>query len=86
MRVPVRNRRSDRPLDARGTGADGGATRNTATRNAPPSVRVPPPLREVRCMCGHIRLAHEHYRRGTDCGMCRCAEFSHGMPSNPWRP
>lgn len=22
------------------------------------------------CRCGHVREAHEHYRRGSDCGIC----------------
>ena len=22
------------------------------------------------CQCGHVEAAHEHYRRGTDCGIC----------------
>jgi len=22
------------------------------------------------CRCGHDRAAHEHYRRGSDCGAC----------------
>ena len=22
------------------------------------------------CRCGHDKLWHEHYRRGTDCGYC----------------
>jgi hypothetical protein len=26
-----------------------------------------------RCTCGHARAAHEHYRRGTDCGICGAA-------------
>jgi hypothetical protein len=27
------------------------------------------------CACGHLRTAHEHYRRGTDCALCTCAQF-----------
>ena len=30
------------------------------------------------CRCGHVEAAHEHYRRGTDCGICGrdvCAAF-----------
>lgn len=30
------------------------------------------------CACGHAREAHEHYRRGSDCGVCgsvECAEY-----------
>ena len=22
------------------------------------------------CECGHVQAAHEHYRRGSDCGIC----------------
>jgi hypothetical protein len=31
------------------------------------------------CRCGHVEAAHEHYRRGTDCGICgrdACPAFS----------
>lgn len=31
------------------------------------------------CRCGHPREAHEHYRRGSDCGVCgavRCGGFT----------
>ena len=31
-----------------------------------------------RCVCGHPREAHEHYRSGTDCALCgraRCHRF-----------
>jgi hypothetical protein len=28
------------------------------------------------CRCGHGKQAHEHHRRGTDCGLCTCARFS----------
>jgi hypothetical protein len=30
------------------------------------------------CVCGHPRAAHEHYRRGSDCGICgvtKCAAY-----------
>jgi hypothetical protein len=27
------------------------------------------------CRCGHSRLAHNHHRDGTDCGLCRCDRF-----------
>lgn len=30
------------------------------------------------CRCGHTRDAHQHYRRGTDCSGCSCAQF-HGQ-------
>ena len=28
------------------------------------------------CSCGHERVAHEHYRAGTDCALCECARFA----------
>jgi hypothetical protein len=31
-----------------------------------------------RCVCGHGRTAHRHYRRGSDCGICgaaKCAAY-----------
>jgi hypothetical protein len=31
-----------------------------------------------RCICGHPHAAHEHYRRGSDCGICgvtKCAAY-----------
>ncbi len=30
------------------------------------------------CRCGHVYEAHEHYRKGSDCGVCGrdvCAKF-----------
>lgn len=33
---------------------------------------------EDLCQCGHVRDAHEHYRRGSDCSVCSagdCAKF-----------
>ncbi|MBN9758064.1 MULTISPECIES: hypothetical protein [unclassified Pseudonocardia] len=41
------------------------------------------------CRCGHERDAHDHYRAGTDCGVCgtSCRAFhartgsAHGRPS-----
>lgn len=30
----------------------------------------------ARCAgCKHVRRAHEHYRRGTDCSACACRRF-----------
>ena len=29
----------------------------------------------VKCVCGHPREAHEHYRPGTDCALCDCPKF-----------
>jgi hypothetical protein len=43
----------------------------------PPAPPVPQTVVEP-CACGHPRSAHEHYRRGTDCGACGaelCDEF-----------
>jgi hypothetical protein len=31
--------------------------------------------RSYRCRCGHLRNAHEHYRPGSDCGLCGCPRF-----------
>ncbi|WIM16903.1 hypothetical protein [Microbacterium sp. zg-B96] len=31
------------------------------------------------CACGHLREAHEHYRRGTECAICdvqSCSSFT----------
>jgi MFS family permease len=30
----------------------------------------------ARCGCGHERLAHEHYRKGSACALCLCAGFA----------
>jgi len=27
----------------------------------------------ARCLCGHERAAHEHWRPGSDCGACGAA-------------
>lgn len=35
-----------------------------------PAVAPPPPVVVEPCACGHAREAHEHYRRGSDCGAC----------------
>lgn len=32
------------------------------------------------CRCGHDRSAHEHYRAGTDCGLCDCVRFVPRVP------
>ncbi|MGY1856588.1 hypothetical protein [Modestobacter sp. SYSU DS0290] len=29
--------------------------------------------------CGHGKVAHEHYRRGTDCALCDCARYSRSL-------
>jgi hypothetical protein len=45
-----------------------------------PPVQQPPATPTVvkPCACGHAKDAHEHYRPGTDCGVCgaaSCEEF-----------
>ena len=40
---------------------------------APPVTPPAPPVQPTvvePCACGHAREAHEHYRPGTDCGVC----------------
>jgi len=32
------------------------------------------------CRCGHRKLAHEHYRTGTDCALCDCRKFRRALP------
>jgi hypothetical protein len=42
-------------------------------RATPPPVGPAPPVAEpvvAACVCSHPRAAHEHYRRGSDCGVC----------------
>ena len=34
------------------------------------SVSEPPP-----CRCGHPHDSHEHYRAGSDCGLCHCRQY-----------
>ena len=34
-----------------------------------------PSLLSLACRCGHPREAHQHYRAGTDCALCRCLRF-----------
>ena len=34
------------------------------------------PGRAVLCRCGHERVAHQHYRRGTECALCGCPRWS----------
>jgi hypothetical protein len=28
------------------------------------------------CVCRHVKQAHEHYRRGTDCALCDCPRYT----------
>jgi hypothetical protein len=60
-----------------------------AQREDSPSEPVAPPSPPARpavvdpCVCGHAKEAHEHYRRGTDCGVCgatACATFRREGP------
>ena len=45
----------------------------------PPLPPAPPRETAVApCVCSHARAAHEHWRRGTDCGICgpdRCSSY-----------
>ena len=36
--------------------------------------------RSQLCTCAHAREAHDHYRSGTDCGMCSCFRFDRSGP------
>jgi hypothetical protein len=58
------------------------ATRTAAEPVAPvgPGASGAPP---TLCRCGHDAAAHEHYRRGSDCGACgaqACARFRSVRP------
>jgi hypothetical protein len=36
------------------------------------------PLDDSLCQCGHVKLSHEHHRRGTDCAFrssCECRRY-----------
>jgi hypothetical protein len=51
-------------------------------RAVPPPPPPRPPATEAPvvapCVCRHAREAHEHWRRGTDCGVCgpqACARY-----------
>jgi hypothetical protein len=60
--------------------------RNKAGREARMTVVVPVAayrsqgMQNRKCRCGHDRPAHEHYRRGTDCGLCRCNRYRGEAP------
>lgn len=32
--------------------------------------------KRTECECGHDRLAHQHYRSGTDCSGCACERYA----------
>jgi hypothetical protein len=40
------------------------------------------PTGPQECSCGHATLAHEHYRKGSDCALCECTRY-HGVPAQP---
>ena len=48
---------------------DIGDTTDITDTVAPPTI----PAAVDLCACGHERDAHEHYRPGTDCGVCGVA-------------
>lgn len=48
-----------------------------ARQDPPPIAPTPRPVVEP-CVCGHPKDAHDHYRPGTDCGVCgavQCGEY-----------
>ncbi|MBO4237339.1 hypothetical protein [Pseudonocardia alni] len=48
------------------------APRGAAENGALPPVAATPVAVDL-CRCGHERDAHDHYRAGTDCGICGTA-------------
>jgi hypothetical protein len=40
-----------------------------------PAPPAPAPAGRL-CSCGHVKQAHQHYRRGTDCSACACLRYS----------
>ncbi len=57
---------------------------DVVTTPAPPAddVRRKAPRngRAQLCTCAHAREAHDHYRSGSDCGMCSCFRFDRSGP------
>jgi hypothetical protein len=52
--------------------------RTASAEPAGPVKRPAPPAVVDPCTCGHAKAAHEHYRKGADCGVCgaaTCAAF-----------
>lgn len=55
----------------------------TQRQDSPPVPETPPapPVQRTvvaPCVCGHAEEAHEHYRPGSDCGVCgmrECGEY-----------
>ncbi|MEU4371873.1 hypothetical protein [Pseudonocardia alni] len=64
----------DTPAVTPDTAASIPAPRAAAENGALPPVAAAPvaaaPVAVDLCRCGHERDAHEHYRAGTDCGVC----------------
>jgi hypothetical protein len=61
-----------------------------APRSVPVTPTEPPAQLPIvdQCTCGHPKSAHEHYRRGTDCGACgpaACAEYEPVEKRGFWR-
>ena len=42
--------------------------------------KAPRKSRTQLCTCAHAREAHDHYRSGSDCGMCDCFRFDRSGP------
>lgn len=59
----------DTPAVTPDTAASIPAPRAAAENGALPPVAAAPVAVDL-CRCGHERDAHEHYRAGTDCGVC----------------
>lgn len=65
------------------TGLPGLADLNAPTWQppAPPERRPPATPTVVKpCACGHGKDAHEHYRPGSDCGVCGAADCEEFRP------
>ena len=43
------------------------------------------PAIEKRCVCGHERGSHQHYRRGTECAECAPGECEAFRRARWWR-
>ncbi|MFR9805593.1 hypothetical protein ACL02T_25405 [Pseudonocardia sp. RS010] len=65
-------------VPAQRTGREG-----TEAPAAPPVAPTPPaPAPAGVCVCGHEAEAHEHYRRGDDCGACGASVCGHYRPAD----
>jgi hypothetical protein len=71
------NRRSARTGSSTLTPPTGLPSLDDAQVVAPPPPAPPEPTAGL-CVCRHPKAVHEHWRRGTDCGICgvsRCRAF-----------